>query len=288
MNFKPYMILAALVLGSGAFAQPVPITIQGPEKNDNGFSTFTLNSPYQGRPTEIEVLTPDVMEVGQRYPVLYLLPVNDGIMNIWGSGTVEARRNDIANKYHVICVSPEYDYTPWYGDNPTDPKLAQESYLLKAVIPMLEERFPVIPGKEGRILLGFSKSGFGALTIALRHLDFIGKAAAWDAPVTMKEYFPGEEEMVRVFETQENFAPYCIPALVEKHVEALRNGPPRLVLVSNANPKDSSTKLHALLESKGIPHRYAVDIHRKHAWTSGWLPVVANLLFAPEDGTEKE
>jgi len=65
---------------------------------------------------------------------------------------VEARRHDIHNRFNVICVSPEYDYTPWYGDHPTDLALAQESYLIKAVIPMIEERFPVIEGPDAAAL----------------------------------------------------------------------------------------------------------------------------------------
>jgi hypothetical protein len=276
------VILAFILTGSLGFGEAAEIVVRGPEKSANDFSTYTLNSPYQGRPAAIEVLVPDKMTVGQRYPVLYLLPVNDGIMNQWGSGIVEARRQDIHNRFNVICVSPEYDYTPWYGNHPSDPALAQENYLIKAVIPMIEERFPVIGGPDGRILLGFSKSGFGAMSIALRNLDFIGKAAVWDAPLTMKKYFPGEEEMVRVFETQENFAKYCIPTLIDKHLMALQNGPSRFVLVSNANPNDSVTSLHTLFEKDGIPHRYALDKRREHTWTSEWLPVVANLLFADD------
>ena len=217
-----------------------------------------------------------------RYPVLYLLPVNDGVIGPWGSGIIEAKRNDIANRFNTICVSPEYDYTPWYGDHPTDPTLAQESYLIKAVIPMIEARFPVIKGPQGRILLGFSKSGFGAISIALRHLDIIGKAVAWDAPLTMKSYFQNEEEMVRVFQTGENFDNYCIPTLIERQCGVLQNCSPRFFLLSNANPTDSITDLHELLKEKDIPHRYAVDAKRKHTWTSGWLPVAVNLLFSED------
>jgi len=275
--------IAAFILACHAgYGQAADIIVHSPEKSVNGFSSYTLKSPYQDRPTCVEVLTPDKMKAGERYPVLYLLPVNDGVMGPWGSGIAEAKRHDIHNRFNVICVSPEYDYTPWYGDHPSDAKLAQERYLIRAVIPMIEERLPAIKGPEGRILLGFSKSGFGALSIALRHLDFIGKAAAWDAPVTMKSYFPDEEEMVRVFQTQENFDRYCIPTLAEQQRAALKNGPPRLFLLSNANPADSITALHALLEERGIPHRYAVDTKREHTWPSGWLPVAVNLLFAKE------
>ena len=283
MLYSEIILHAVLLCAVGA--ETAGVVVSGPEQGENGFPTYTLNSPYQSRPTAVEVLTPDGMAAGKLYPVLYLLPVNDGIMNQWGSGIVEARRHDLANRHQVICVSPEYDYTPWYGDHPSEPALAQESYLIRAVIPMIEERFPVVKGPTGRALLGFSKSGFGAISIALKNPGFIGSAAAWDAPLTMRSYFPGEDAMVRVFETEANFGRYCIPALVEKHVARLRNGTPSITLVSNANPEDSVSTLHALLEEKEVPHRYAVDSKRDHTWTSGWLPVVTDpAILGGHDG----
>jgi hypothetical protein len=264
------------------------ISVEGPSESTNGLATYTVNSPYQGRPTQIEVLTPDVMAPGVTYSVLYLLPVNDGIMNQWGSGIVEARRHDLANRFKVICVSPEYDYTPWYGNHPSDPALQQETYLLDVVMPVIEARYPVVPGKDGRILLGFSKSGFGAIAIALRNLYRIGKAAAWDAPLMMTSPFPNEEEMMRVFVSQDNFDPFCVPALVEKHAAELQSGPPRLVLVSNGSDAGSVVELHQLLESHLVPHRFLFDQRREHTWTSDWLPVVAELLLAPDDEPETQ
>lgn len=281
------LAMLVFVARAPAAGQMGALMVEGPERSINGFSSYKLNSPYQGRTTCVEVLTPDEIDATMRYPVLYLLPVNDGVVGQWGNGLVEAKHHDIANRFSLICVSPEYDYTPWYGDHPTERALAQESYLIKAVIPMIEARFPVLDGPQGRILLGFSKSGFGAVSITLRHLDIIGKAVAWDAPLTMKSYFPNEEEMVRVFQTQENFDNYRIPTLIERQHEILQNASPRLFLLSNANPTDSIAALHELLKKKGIPHRYAVDAKREHTWTSGWLPVAVNLLFSG-DAPERE
>lgn len=278
--FVPQVAVSAFIALLGISGEAdVKITVEGPRENANGFPAYTVTCPYQGRATQVEVLTPDDMKAGQSYPALYLLPVNDGIMGPWGSGIVEAKRHDIHNRFQVICVAPEYDYTPWFGDHPKERALRQESYLLEVVIPLVEERYPVIKGREGRFLLGFSKSGFGAITIALRNLERVGGAAAWDAPLMMRSPLPSEEEMQRVFASQENFNAYCIPALVDKHLEALRAAPPRLVLVSNGTDRGSVVELHQLLESRGVPHRFANDEKREHTWTSQWLPVVAQLLL---------
>ncbi|MEA1951514.1 MAG: alpha/beta hydrolase-fold protein [Planctomycetota bacterium] len=287
IQFRTVLLVLGCMLTCVALGADSRIDVKGPETRDDGIINYTVMSPYQKRPTIIEVLLPDGAPEGARYPVLYILPVNDGLDGQWGSGIQEAKRHSIHNRYKVICVSPEYDYTPWFGDHPTDPTLGQESYLLKVVIPVVEGRFPVVKGKDGRLLLGFSKSGFGAITIFMRHLDVIGKAVAWDSPLTMKSIFPEEEEMKVVFENQENFDKYCIPNLVKLHAATLKSGSPRLFLVSNANPNDSITALHSLFDTCEIPHHYQIDERRKHDWRSGWFPVVADLLFTPEAGGMK-
>lgn len=275
--------LAVFVLTVGcAVVEGSEMHVEGPVTGEDGILTYTVTSPYQRKANAVEVLLPDDVREGKRYPVLYILPVNDGIDGPWGSGIQEAKRHNIHNQYNVLCVSPEYDYTPWFGDHPTDLTLRQESYLLDVVIPIIEQRFPVLKGKDGRLLFGFSKSGFGAITIFLRHLDAIGKAAAWDAPLTMKNILPTQEEMKVVFVSQENFKPYCIPSLVAKHAATLKDGPPRLVLVSNASADDSVTALHHLLDEYEIPHHYELDQKRKHDWRTGWFPVAARLLFAED------
>ena len=255
------------------------IHVDGPGVNADGVTTYTVTSPYQNRPTAVEVLQPNDMREDKQYPVLYILPVNDGVEGPWGSGIQEARRHDIPNTYHVICVAPEYDYTPWFGDHSSDLTLKQESYLLKVVIPLIEERYPTMNRKEGRLLLGFSKSGFGAITLLLRHLDFIGKAAAWDAPFTSKTILKDEEEMVHVFATEENYRGYYIPGLIEIHADALRNGPPRITLVNNSLRAGPVAQVHDMLTALRIPHQYAEDVKRDHNWTSGWFPVAVRLLF---------
>ena len=64
-------IAAFAVLCSVVSGQSADLRVSGPTENVNGFVTYTLQSPYQGRATSVEILTPDVMEAGVRYPVLY-------------------------------------------------------------------------------------------------------------------------------------------------------------------------------------------------------------------------
>ena len=258
------------------------ITLERSEVTPNGVVNYWVSSPYQRKTNVIQVLLPDEMGEGREYPVLYILPVNDGTDGEWGSGIDEAKRADVHNLYDVICVAPAYDETPWFGDHPSDPSLRQESYLYKAVMPFIESRYPVRKGREGRLLIGFSKSGFGAMAMFLRHLDETGKAAVWDAPLTGKTIFKGEDEMLAVFATEENYRRYYIPGLIERHAQELKRGPSRIVLVNNGDRPGSVPEIHRQLTSLEIHHRYLSDERRKHDWRSGWFAVAAKLLF--EDG----
>jgi hypothetical protein len=100
-------------------------------------------------------------------------------------------------------VAPTFSHLPWYADHPTDKEIRQETYLLRVVLPLVERTYPVQSQLEGRLLIGFSKSGFGAWTLLLRHPEVFGRAAAWDAPLMMDRL--GKYGTDGVFGTPENF-----------------------------------------------------------------------------------
>jgi len=127
----------------------------------------------------------------------------------------------------------------------------------------------------GRLLLGFSKSGWGAWTLLLRHPDVFGRAAAWDAPLAMDHCGPfGSGE---IFGTQENFEQYEIADLLRAKAGELRGGT-RLILNGYGNFRKDHQRIHALLEELRIPHVYRDGPPRKHDWHSGWVSEAVELL----------
>ncbi|KPK47813.1 MAG: hypothetical protein AMK72_07900 [Planctomycetes bacterium SM23_25] len=266
-------MLAAAATGAtagDASARPAPAetTVEGPTARD-GILTYTVTSRYLKGPNPVEVLLPDRIEAGKRYPVLYILPVEPGTGGRWGSGIGEARRTNVHNTFGLVCVAPAFDTTPWYADHPTDPAVRHESYLLKVVLPLVEARHPALARPEGRLLVGFSKSGWGAFSLLLRHADVFGRAAAWDAP--MMEQAPTKFGMAEVFGTQENFERYRITALVERQAGLLKDGAARLVLLGYGNFRTPTEGLHRRMLALGIPHVYDNATERRHHWESGWF-----------------
>jgi len=269
-----------LVLGAACAKQARgETTVEGPTTRD-GILTYTVTSEYLKGPNAIEVLLPEGLETGKRYPVLYILPVERGTGGRWGSGIREAKRTNVHNTLGLVCVAPAFDTTPWYADHPTDPAVRHESYLLKVVLPLIEGRQPVQKRPEGRLLIGFSKSGWGAFSLLLRHPGVFGRAAAWDAP--MMEQTPTKYGMAECFGTQANFERYRISDLIEKRAALLKQGPARLALLGYGNFRDQTEAMHRKMLALGIPHVYDNATRRRHHWESGWFAgAVRRLMELP-------
>src|SRR5579872_4090190 len=129
-------------------------------KDGNTILVHRVESPYQDRPTKIRVLLPSKLEKGRRFRVLYVLPVEAGDGKHYGDGLLEVKKLGLHDRYGLICVQPTFARLPWYADHPTDKAIRQETYLLEVVVPLVEQKYPTLAKPEGRLLLGFSKSGW--------------------------------------------------------------------------------------------------------------------------------
>ena len=231
----------------------------------DGFRVHTLASPRQAGETVVRVLLPDQLE--GRAPVVYVLPVEAGRESKYGDGLLEAKKLGLHNRHGVICVAPTFSRLPWYADHPTDPAIAQESYFLKDVLPLIEKTYPT----SHRLLLGFSKSGHGAFSLLLRHPELFQRALAWDAPLMMDHhdrYGSGQ-----VYGTAENFRKYRPADLLGNLDKELR-----LIHMGFDAFRDHHEGFEKLLKG---PHIYRDGPKRAHRWDSGWLEPAFELLVDP-------
>jgi S-formylglutathione hydrolase FrmB len=279
-----FFVLAVLLASLAGAAQPAANVLDG-KPDANGFLVHTVQSPYQAGPTDVMVLLPERLERGKAYPVVYVLPVEAGKGSQYGNGLLEVKRHDLHNRHQAVFVAPTFSHVPWYADHPADPKNRQESHFLKIVVPLIETRYPVQANAEGRLLLGFSKSGWGAFSLLLRHPDVFGRAVAWDAPLMQDK--PDSFGMAVVFSSQENFAKYRIAGLLEQRSGELR-GEKRLILTGHSNFRIQDQQAHALMTNLGIPHEYRDGPMRTHDWHSGWLEEAVDLLLGDPSGNRRK
>lgn len=269
------LVLAVAVLSEPCPAADEPAVVSPAHGDEQGFLVHTVQSEYQAGPTKIRVLLPDQLEQGKRYPVLYVLPVESKDGSRYGDGLFECKKHDLHNRHTLICVAPTFSDLPWYADHPTNSNIRQETYFVKVVVPFVEKTYPVLAQPDGRLLVGFSKSGWGAFILLLRHPDIFGKAAAWDAPLMMEQ--PNRFGMGPIFGTHENFERYQISGLLKEKVSELR-GVPRLIHFGYGNFRDHHESTRALMDELGIAHQYRDGPKREHDWHSGWLPEAVEML----------
>jgi hypothetical protein len=153
---------------------------------------------------------------------------------------------------------------------------------LKTIIPYVDGKLPTLKSAEGRLLIGFSKSGWGALTLLLRNPDVFGKAVGWDIGIRLDagdlEPSKIKERMERDFGTKENFEKYRISTLVREKGHQLGAEARLFYYNAEGNRGPGGAKIHQLMIDLGIPHRYLYEPKRKHRWDSGWIPEAVNFI----------
>jgi putative tributyrin esterase len=99
-----------------------------------------------------------------RYPVLYLLHGLTGHYSDWVQRTNVA---DYAAGYRMIVVTPEGN-DGWYIDSATITTDMYESYILKELIPDVQQRYRTIEARYGRSIAGLSMGGYGAIKFGVK------------------------------------------------------------------------------------------------------------------------
>ena len=256
-----------------AFAQTgnVPMSVGTPTVDANGVKYYPVKSIYQGSQQQIiRVLEPTNPPPGKPRRLLYVLPIDAGVDTLSSSlsdGLEELRLLNVPNLFNMTLIAPSFGYEPWYGDNIPDAK-QMESFIVDDLVPFGDTfAKSTIPQ---RYLIGFSKSGNGALDLILRHPGVFNGAAIWDSPTQVANIssYPG---LVINIGTQANFNSYIIPTLVKSNAGAFQQQTRLWISGDQALYQNDMIKLHNELTAASIPHTWVKGGARAHSWKSGWL-----------------
>lgn len=222
-----------------------------------------------GQTRWVWVYTPPGYEknVKRRYPVLYLF---HGSNDTAGGWTLAGHANFILDNLlaeqkavPMILVMPFGHAVP-YGvrGGPVNNTDLFEEYLLNDVMPLIESRYRVAPGRESRAIAGLSMGGGQALTIGFRRLDRFSAIGAFSAAA--QEDF--EKEFAQVLAAPED-------TNAKLKVLWLACGKQDRLL-------ERSQRLSALWTSRGIKHTYRATegAHVFRVWRE-YLGEFAPLLF---------
>jgi len=132
------------------------------------------------------VLLPDGFDPSQCHPVLYLLHGHGDAYNSWAdpkNGDVQ----EVARGFPGIIVMPEGGrgwYTNWWSNDTRSP--AWESYHLDELIPLVEQRLKICPGRSNHAIAGLSMGGEGAMYYAEERPGYFGAAASFSGVLSIQ------------------------------------------------------------------------------------------------------
>ena len=270
-----------------AFAQSghVPMSVGTPTVDANGVKYYPVKSVYQGSQQQIiRVLEPTNPAPGKPPRLLYVLPVDPGVDTLssaFSDGLEELRLLDVQDRFNMTLIAPSFGYDPWYGDNILDGKQT-ESFIIEDLVPF-GDTF-ANGGIPQRFLIGFSKSGNGALDLILRHPGVFNEAAIWDSPTQLSS-ISSYADLLMNFGSQANFNSYNIPALVSSNAGPFQQQTRLWISGDQADYQPDMIELHNELIAASIPHTWVQGGVRAHSWNSGWLDGAVTSLDAMATAT---
>ena len=141
----------------------------------------TNNDNALDKVTSAMVILPDSRHAGP-FPVLYLLHGLSGNHASWvRNSNVERYVADLP----LIVVMPDGGRS-FYTDAAENPRGAVETYIVRDLLGFVDRVFRSIPGREGRVIGGFSMGGYGALKLAQRHCQVGGRSLTSNAIRTIQ------------------------------------------------------------------------------------------------------
>lgn len=246
---------------------------------------WRIESPHQAAATFVTVFEPVTPpqansaalgsvvapQAVSRLPLVVLLPVESQDSQRWGDARHVSWAESLVEDFGVVVAIPSFAEVPWYGDHPVDSDLAQERFVLESLPHFIRWNCPQARiDRDGIILVGFSKSGWGAISLLARHPDRFGHAVAFDAPLMLEQ--PGKYESDRIFPTPESFEEYRLADSLIRSSEALGIDS-RITLISGPNFADHHQRMEAFLREHGLSFHTCQSAQSPHAWEGNWVRV---------------
>lgn len=276
MRFE-FLALSCLLFSSPLIAAANDGTpynvVKGPVTEANGIVTYFLSSDFLEGESRVQILRP--REPTDR--VLFLLPVTPwpGFEEKWerlGAGMAEVVKHDFHNRFGYIVVEPSFpEHMPWFVDHATDPKRRHESYMMNVLIPFTDRVLDI--ENPVRDLTGFSKAGYGSLSLLLRHPQVFHAASVWDPGGLLRSYRPETATSLSAAAgSKAQFERYQLGSLIRENAKHFR-GRERIAIAGYSNEAflQRLRALQELLDRDEVSYHYSESVQVPHRWYSGWM-----------------
>ena len=271
--------------GDGAIGPPPPpphFVYEGVDGNGAQLYYVTWDT-LGSHPFAVRVLAPDHPSTDYAHNFLFALPVEAGLaQSTYGSGLDELQQLDVQDQYNATIIEPIFPIDSWYANNPTDATIDFETFMATLLPAWVDSNFAT-SGTEENLLIGFSKSGYGALDLLFKHPSVFDAVAAFDFPADMAAYDDFGSSSSGDYGTDANFQnnyrmtgtfidTWKAPFTTEDHI-----------LISEGSVFATQVAdFDALLTSHGVEHTLLTQTSDAHSWPGGWLSDAVAGLYGLE------
>jgi hypothetical protein len=224
----------------------------------------------------VRIRTPAAPAAGKPHRYVYMLEASTVEGQVAFSAGIEhcTVTESYHNDYNMTFVAVDFPDECWYTNHPTHTDQQWDSFYETELIPWVEANWGT-PGDK-RVLIGFSKSGFGAITKLFRNQATYSAAAAFDSPLygqTLGDsrYFGAGSF---IFGTQANLDSYYPPTLATNNAASFTAT--NRIWISRGTgttpPLNFPTDVQNFsthLTNLGIQHTFSVA-GTTHNWNGGW------------------
>ena len=214
--------------------------------------TIEMKSAYLKKAIKFVVIQPSIqnnqsnqLNSQERYPVVYLLNGYDGNYAQWTKTAPQLAKT--ADDLKMIFVYPDGGKSSWYFDSPIDSSMQYESYIIKELVPYVDDNFPTKANPKSRAITGLSMGGHGGLYLAIRHSDIFGAAGSTSGGFDFR-LFPKSWNLQNILGEYETNQARWNDYTVMRQVELLTNK--QLAIIFDCGVDDIFIKVNRALHEK--------------------------------------
>lgn len=224
-----------------------------------------------------------------KYPTVYVLHGGSGQFSDWHMKVSEpGLLPRLANQYGFILITPGVGPSSYYYDSPKMDTVKYETYIIKELIPVIDDRYRTLAKREARAITGLSMGGHGAITLSAKHPELFSVAGSMSGVMNIdtRKWKVGEEfsnlrrkqqyEMLGDIDYDAPFSEYTAVGLAEK---MKKNG---IALIIDCGTDDflidTNRQLHEMLLVNETPHEYT-ERPGAHTWEYWTKALPFHMLF---------
>jgi S-formylglutathione hydrolase FrmB len=217
--------------------------------------TLIVQSESMNKSISNIVILPDNYSEENQLPVIYLLHGYSDNHETWIKNAPKIKK--YADKYNVIIVCPDANYSSWYFDSPIDDSIKYETYISSELVKSVDRNYNTIDNRNGRAITGLSMGGHGAFYLSFKHQDIWGAAGSISGGVDIVP-FPSSWDISKQLGKYSDFTENWKNNSVINMVDLLQKDNLKLIFDCGIDDffYDANFRLHNTLKEKNIPHDY--------------------------------